>query len=275
MRDIGLFDGTFMHQVSCGLGGDLNGEGSRNIRWMRGQHLPITFYTDTNLELAIDKPSDERSIAWLLEPRCFSETHYENAERMLEHGYFQYVITHEYYLAMNFPGFLWCPVGGAWVYSDPLVVKSENISMIISELRLEIKKAIEEVGLPVDFWGRGVKPMKSKDEALKPYRFSIVVESCKIDGYFTEKLIDCFLSRTVPLYWGDNTISQIFNPGGMFELSADFEFHSINELLELIRILDTHNPIAREAHDYFYRRDHRTRLYVPRRLDVEELAAGI
>jgi hypothetical protein len=42
-----------------------------------------------------------------------------------------------------------------------------------------------------------------------------VIESCQEPGYFTEKIIDCFLTGTIPIYWGDPNIRDIFNPGGI------------------------------------------------------------
>jgi len=44
--------------------------------------------------------------------------------------------------------------------------------------------------------------VKNKEEALFPYKYSIVIENTKTDDYITEKLIDCFLSYTLPIYFG-------------------------------------------------------------------------
>lgn len=47
----------------------------------------------------------------------------------------------------------------------------------------------------------------SKFQALKDYQFSICYENGKnIDGYITEKIIDCFVSGNIPVYWGPNNI---------------------------------------------------------------------
>ena len=35
------------------------------------------------------------------------------------------------------------------------------------------------------------------------------------DYYFTEKLLDCFLSGTIPIYWGCPSIGDFFNTKGM------------------------------------------------------------
>ena len=48
-----------------------------------------------------------------------------------------------------------------------------------------------------------------------PYRFSVVIENSQSTGYFTEKLIDAVLCRSIPIYWGDPEISQYFDTRGM------------------------------------------------------------
>jgi len=37
----------------------------------------------------------------------------------------------------------------------------------------------------------------NKADTLVPYMFSLAIENSKLDGYFTEKLLDCFLTGVV------------------------------------------------------------------------------
>lgn len=57
---------------------------------------------------------------------------------------------------------------------------------------------------PVDAYGPGVgKPVKNKTEALQEYKFSIIIENDKDQFfYFSEKIVDAFISGTVPVLWG-------------------------------------------------------------------------
>jgi len=59
-----------------------------------------------------------------------------------------------------------------------------------------------------------------KYRGLKDYRFSIVIENCKEDYYFTEKLIDCFLSGTIPIYYGCPSIGNFFNLDGILPFTT-------------------------------------------------------
>eukprot|EP00960_Hanusia_phi_P028820 747607-Hanusia_phi.AAC.5 len=44
--------------------------------------------------------------------------------------------------------------------------------------------------------------ISDKQVTLVPYMFSFAIENSRYDTYFTEKLIDCFITGTVPIYWG-------------------------------------------------------------------------
>jgi hypothetical protein len=52
--------------------------------------------------------------------------------------------------------------------------------------------------------------------------FSICIENVKKNFYFSEKLIDCFLCKSIPIYYGCNNIKNYFNTDGMI-LINDFD----------------------------------------------------
>ena len=84
----------------------------------------------------------------------------------------------------------------------------------------------------MDVYGKGRNEIKLKIEGLKDYRFSIVIENCKRDYYFTEKLIDCFKTGTIPIYWGCPSINNFFDVNGMIL------FDNLDELKDIIKICD-------------------------------------
>jgi hypothetical protein len=61
--------------------------------------------------------------------------------------------------------------------------------------------------------------------------FQIVVENGKYDYYFTEKIIDCFVTGTIPIYWGCPSINDFFNINGIlaFDNLNDLE-HILNNI---------------------------------------------
>lgn len=61
--------------------------------------------------------------------------------------------------------------------------------------------------------------------------FSISIESSSEKNYFTEKLIDCFLTKTVPIYYGCPNIGDFFDERGMIVFSTEQEFfEKINKI---------------------------------------------
>ncbi|MGC4100696.1 glycosyltransferase family 10 domain-containing protein [Ferruginibacter sp.] len=70
----------------------------------------------------------------------------------------------------------------------------------------ELKSALPQI----DFFGKGTHYIADKIDGLLPYRFSIAMENTAAPYYFTEKIHDCFLAYTVPLYYGCKNIDQFF-----------------------------------------------------------------
>lgn len=63
-------------------------------------------------------------------------------------------------------------------------------------------------------FGRAYKPIAANYDGILDYRYNIIFENRKEDFYFSEKLIDCLLCGTVPIYWGCPSIGKFFNPKG-------------------------------------------------------------
>ena len=79
-------------------------------------------------------------------------------------------------------------------------------------------------------FGKDINPIDDKGDALYPYAFSIAVENAREDYYFSEKLVDCILTGTIPIYWGCPSIGDIFNPRGILSFESIDEFKAILNL---------------------------------------------
>jgi hypothetical protein len=53
--------------------------------------------------------------------------------------------------------------------------------------------------------------------------FSVAIENGQYETYFTEKLLDCFATGTIPVYLGAPDIGNHFNTDGIIVLSEEFE----------------------------------------------------
>ncbi len=159
----------------------------------------------------------------LPEPYVIHRRNYRLAV-ILQKRFFR-IITHRPAMVPLAGNALLMPFGGAWV--DPSSAKSgpkiRNMSLIASakkstqghRLRHEIAEWCRAGGRDVDLLGRAYRAIDAKEDGLLDYRYSIVIENARETGYFTEKLIDCLLCRTVPIYWGAPDIERYFEPQGM------------------------------------------------------------
>jgi hypothetical protein len=53
--------------------------------------------------------------------------------------------------------------------------------------------------------------MQNSKGAFKDYRFGLVMENKKSDGYITEKIVNAYLSGTVPIWYGTSEIFDVIN----------------------------------------------------------------
>jgi hypothetical protein len=53
--------------------------------------------------------------------------------------------------------------------------------------------------------------------------FSVVIENGFYESYYTEKILDCFATGTIPVYLGSPDIGNHFNKDGIIELTDEFD----------------------------------------------------
>jgi len=69
-----------------------------------------------------------------------------------------------------------------------------------------------------------------KEEVFSDSMFGIAIENFSHRGYFSEKIVDCFLLKTIPIYNGCSNIGDFFNTKGIikFDNVDDFIYISNN-----------------------------------------------
>lgn len=115
----------------------------------------------------------------------------------------------------------------------------------IYRAQMELEAA---TGLQLDFWRsckdhilpavcpRGNRIIHTDGSAKwglhRPYHYSIVTENSQQDNYFTEKILDCFLSKTVPIYWGCPNIGEFFSLQGIIFLNGPDPLKELEVILK-------------------------------------------
>ena len=102
--------------------------------------------------------------------------------------------------------------------------------------------------------------LETKIELFTDSSHHITIENSQNKNYFTEKLIDCFMSYTIPIYWGCPNISDYFNPDGIIFFENEDKLDDIlNNLSETdyssrIKAIEENYKIAYEKYAFFYER---------------------
>lgn len=207
--------------------------------------------TDNHLRLIKNKSN---KTAWTIESEAISP-HVYNQSVLNEYNK---VYTHNKRLLDIGAKYTFVPVGGCWIkpHEQFIYEKTKLISIIASnktttsghKLRhLAVDKNKEQI----DVYGRQYKPIENKILGLKDYMFQIVIENSKYDYYFTEKLIDCFKTGTIPIYWGCPSIGDFFDENGLIF------FDNVEELSNIINKLNEEEYKKRinSVHYNFYEAD--------------------
>lgn len=123
---------------------------------------------------------------------------------------------------------------------DKIDIQKNNLASLIAssqnklkghKLRHKIAKYIKNNELNIAVIGRGYKPFENKEDGLKSFRYSIVIENSSEQDYFTEKLVDACLLETIPIYWGAPNISKYFDIRGFIVCNSSDEI--VNALKNL------------------------------------------
>jgi len=200
------------------------------FEWVRKHDDYHLVFTDMTLN-QVDNFINEKKYAWLLESPEITPFAYNFVRE--NYNKFDLIFTFSKDLLELSDKFVLIPYGGCWIEEENRMIheKSKNASIILSSKQTttghKLRHAIHQTYSSIDSFGYH-NPIKNKITALKDYRFSLIIENCQKDYYFSEKLIDCFITGTIPIYWGCPSIGKFFDTNGMII------FNDFNELDSII-----------------------------------------
>jgi hypothetical protein len=182
---------------------------------------------------------------------------------------FDAIFTHSASLLDKYSNAVFVPAGGVW-YGTPLhggildreryKLKKKNISVVSSEkimcelhrFRIDIARYYKNSSQVDTFGTFAGGPYIKISDSLDEYRYSIIVENDISYYRFTEKILNCFASMTIPVYIGASKIGDFFNIDGIIQVhKLDIDYidkllSSCNEkdyLSRLTAILDNFNRV--------------------------------
>jgi len=224
-----LVGNTFTHLTNGNKGYSVHGKESQYIEWVQDGG-EATFYIDDTINDGVNDKRSGSKYLWLLESKFIKPGLVESIiqNRELVENTYEVIFTHDKRLLDLGDKFKWVPAQGFWIKEPKVYEKSKMISMISSNKRMcegHLKRLewVERIGDQVDLYGRGFNEIANKEDGLCDYMFSVAIENGQYETYFTEKLLDCFATGTIPVYLGAPDIGNHFNTNGIINLSEEFE----------------------------------------------------
>ena len=228
-----------------------------------------TIYVDHYIgSVGFNDPSREK-LGWLLESPQMNEQIIRqllsDLPKVREH--FKYIFTcMDSLIELGEPFVYSISNAVPWIWEENRNIhpKTKLVSMIASnkgwlrghQNRL---KWVEKLKDKVDLFGTG-RPfqLKDKEDGIRDYMFSVAIENDASDTYFTEKLTDCFVMGTVPVYYGSRkVVEKYFDPRGVIFLEDDPDLQTLSKekYEELMPFIEKNFKLAQKlpiAEDYIY-----------------------
>lgn len=142
-----------------------------------------------------------------------------------------------------------------WLRDCPPPEKTRDLSWVTSnksllqghQKRLAFLNHVRET-VPFDLFGRGFKEIEDKWDALAPYRYTLAVENHACPYYFTEKIVDAYLSWTMPIYHGCTNLASFFPEESFvaFDVNSPDAYSLIRQALQS-DVAERHREAIAEA----------------------------
>lgn len=167
------------------------------------------------------------------------------------YNYFDFILTFNKKVLAACPNAVKFEFGTTWIHGYKFKKKEFGISTIIGHkqktpghlLRHDLWARRKEITIPSAFYisahggpeNTDDCPVLGKKSHEKHVaygtQYHIAIENSNGDYYFSEKLIDCFQTKAVPIYWGCPAIGDYFNTDGMIIFDdADEMIRKVNSL---------------------------------------------
>lgn len=131
------------------------------------------------------------------------------------------------------------PFGSCWIDLKSInIYKKNQISFLTSNkaylpghiLRQDIFKFLRSYKNPNGFEILNVRTpprIENKNIIFENSMYSIIAENVSINNFFTEKLIDCFATKTIPIYYGCPNLDAYYNTAGVLRFNSIEELKSV------------------------------------------------
>jgi len=198
--------------------------------------LGLNLKTPIPCELYVDKPNpsltDSFKILWIIEP---NEISHIKESVIKNHKNFNLILTWDSEILSKCSNSRLFPFGTSWILDYSFNDKEYKITTLIGnkyslighQIRHKLPQILKDSKIPVDIFNSRNSPnpnLYEFKEIKDPFKkneifysqYHISIENIRHNNYFSEKLIDCFQTKTIPIYFGAPNIGDFFDKRGMF-----------------------------------------------------------
>jgi hypothetical protein len=193
----------------------------------------VKMYFNSKVNLYVDylatPPQGEHNILWLCEPNVISNLK-SGLDRVA--NLYEVILTFDEDVLAKYNHAHMHLQASSWITLKDYSPKEFNISMVIGNkmmasghvVRQKLWHKQEKINNRKFYIGAFGHPentfncpmlYKGVKDPMFFSQFHIAIENCSIKNYFSEKIVDCFVSKTVPIYWGCKNIGDFFNEKGI------------------------------------------------------------
>ena len=245
--EINMIGGGMQHSPSS------SGFDPLYVKWIKGNHTAkVSFYIDYHIRTNPNPLTI--NYAFLHESKDINKGLYEwcaDNINFLEKAY-KRVFTHDISLLPLSNIFCLYKSGKSFISEKDAKIypKTKLISIVASNkllcpahyYRAEIVQKFKD---KCDLYGRGYNPIDDKLDALKDYCFSIAMENGNYPNMVSEKISDCFMAGTIPVFYGIDNIGDFYNEEGIIKLDKNFKIEDLS--------FDLYNSKIKAVKDNFNR----------------------
>lgn len=199
-------------------------------------HLDFSLFIDTQPE---SQDLSSINIISFQEPNEYTGLH----DWVIENKDLFYVIlTQSDKVLNNCSNAIFQPFGHTWLKPDQYEKDHVKIFQLAHlqgklhatyghSLRHEVTARKNELNIPTKFYETYgdrynlENARLGKEFVFADSQFGVVIENTSHRGYFTEKILDHFLLKTIPIYWGCSNIGDFFDTNGIIQ------FNNVDDLI--------------------------------------------
>jgi hypothetical protein len=215
-------------------------------------NFPINIYIDNYSDINYIKNNNNYKIFILTEPIYIRPHSYEHVNN--NYNLYDLIITYDENI-LKFKNSIKCVYGTSWVNENNTTKINNKISFIVGnknwtdghnlrhklyynypKINKNLEIFISSFGSIENLYNCNYigKNANDKNILFNDFSYHLCIENSRQNNYFTEKIIDCFQTMTVPIYWGCSNIGEYFDINGIIIIDGN----DIDIIIEKINLID-------------------------------------